>query len=98
MIISSFESDRERPETVRNGQKLRPFESLSFGGFWNIKQLCMELGISERSWRRMRADGRAPAVTWIGGRQVVSSRSLEEWVRDWTEQRGLPGCVGPRQA
>ena len=56
----------------------------------SIIEFCTLIGMSRRTYQRMRLEGTGPAATWIHGRQVILRRSVQEWVEARTERPGRP--------
>ncbi len=48
----------------------------------NVAALCGWLGISKRSYYRLRAEGKTPRARRLGSREVFLATDVEKWVQE----------------
>ena len=75
----------EMPENARKRGNQEQIISFFAQNLLTIREFCQAMRISERQYFRMRAEGRGPNVTWMGGKVMITKRECEAWLHRWTE-------------
>jgi len=57
--------------------------------FYGITQFCEAVGISRRSYFRLRAEGDGPRVTILGGVHLISHQETRRWLAQHTERNWI---------
>lgn len=89
-----MDASLEAPEKAGNGQIARKNSMVPGGTLLTRKELCDSVRIGYRTFSRLRADGRGPAGTWVGGKLMFSASEVSRWLGRYTESAGQPNYVG----
>jgi hypothetical protein len=54
--------------------------------YWTPREFCAEYGFSYRTWKRLRAAGDAPRLTWISANKcIIRFEHAKAWLDARTE-------------